>query len=162
MQVNLNTNIRQSKPQFKAKFADDINTKNILKEILPENKHFVLATHFALNDMETDDQIALRRDSHNHKYYARNLSSDKEVCLSTGNPMFIEGAELFSNIMKKGLIDEPLKHNYLEYINKAIKYFQENFKTENIAINKLKIELNKAESELLAKECQNILKIIHK
>jgi hypothetical protein len=57
MQLNLNTAIRQSNPNFKADFASDKKTRKILEEMIEKDPVTITALKIALKDSKNPSKI---------------------------------------------------------------------------------------------------------
>ena len=60
MHVNLNTNINQSRPNFKAKFSNDRQTVGILKKLAKKKPIETILSIDLLKNAGTNDIISLR------------------------------------------------------------------------------------------------------
>lgn len=78
MKINFNTNIYN--PNFKASFAKDNKTLTNLYSFTLENPTYTLATHNALKDIESNDEVALRMGK-NWEFIAKNVSNGNELVL---------------------------------------------------------------------------------
>ena len=59
MKINFNSNIARYNPQFKATFAKDKNTQEILKQWIDEDPEATLALKFALEDSSDNSSIKI-------------------------------------------------------------------------------------------------------
>ena len=151
MQVNLSTNISQSRPNFKASFSDDIDTKLVLSEINRSSLEQInlLATHYALQDMAPNDKISLKKNVFEDVVYARNLANGREIRLyeheyiNTGL-----SARLREAIAYGELIDEGPKLDMDIYIKKAVDIIDAASEKENCIGKKLEQQIARLEKDL--------------
>ena len=149
MQVNLNPSINQSRASFKASFSNDVDTKVVIDDL----KHVhngtarILAAHYALNDIDSNDIIGLVHDLDRKGYYAKNLTNGKEIELSDKF-----GAEIASRLIEAvndgELIDKKPKHEIGEYIYRAFDFIGVHSKKEDSILNKLEQQIKSLETKL--------------
>ena len=153
MQVNLNTNINQSRPNFKASFSDDIETKQVLARFnnrLHEQINF-LATHYALQDMTSDDKISLMHNISDDTIYAKNLTNGKEIDLSGYHAYYGNDvpARLRDAIKNGTLIDEKPKLDMDTYAERAVDFVYATTKKDDSIVSKLEQQIKILKDKLL-------------
>ena len=154
MQVKFNPNVNQIRPNFKAKFSDDIHTKIIIetfsrKDFGPQE---ILAAHLALKDIDTEDKIKL--------YYENDLYDEKTLFAesSNGKKITLDGSmDLVCAISDKKLIDKAPNNEIVTYYIRANEILKKDTESELISINSLKKEVEILTKKL--KGLQNILSV---
>ena len=152
MQVNFNPKVNYSRPNFKASFSDDIETKLIFDSLNKSNFEQInlLAVHYALQDMTSNDKISLVNNYPEYTICAKNLTNGKEIELK-GYPACPDKAvpaRLRKAIENGNLIDEKPKHDMETYIKKAAVFLTLNSKKENSKADKIKQLIKELENEL--------------
>lgn len=147
MQVNFNPSVNQVIPNFKASFSNDAETRKIIKKLEMTRNGFadILATHYALKDMDSKDIIGLVYDLDRNGYYAKNLTNGKEIELS-GYFSEDTASRLERAISKKELINEEPKLKGLEYYNRACELIRTVAKKELDIAEKLSPKIRAAEA----------------
>ena len=110
MQINFNPNVNQSRTNFKASFSEDFDTRLVLDNF--NNSRYeqtnLLATHYALQDMASNDKISLVENYYDNTIYAKNLANGKEIQIKGWHAQY--GSDVTANLkdaIEKGkLIDE--------------------------------------------------------
>ncbi|MBQ7764630.1 hypothetical protein IJ384_04605 [bacterium] len=145
MQVNFNPSVNYSKPSFKARFADDKNTKSSLEHFIYKDGEATLAVQFALEDIPTDDLISIGYNNKTEEYYVQNLSSNKIApikSVSSGFAYIPPRRLLIELMLGRSVFDECIPHNVDYYIDKATEYIKEKNSTKLNEINKLEDEID--------------------
>ena len=159
MQVNLNSNINQTQPNFKASFADDSKTKKALKYFIIDDKEDILSIQYMLEDIKTDDKISLRRKETriggftHYAYFAKNLTNGKEFILHDGD-VYRGGRPLsvLDRIISSGeLLGKEPEWNE-DYYEKAVNLIEEQSSKKQEIVNKLKKEIESLKRILAKKE----------
>lgn len=150
MRVNLNPSINQSRPNFKASFSNDAETRKVINDVRITREGFanILTTHYALKDMDSNDIIGLAR-GEDGDYYAKNLTNGKEIKLSLGLTEYTS-SKLTRAIDNRELIDEEPKLKWKEYYNRACDLIRTTTKKEYDTAEKLRsrIEMLNARGEI--------------
>ena len=153
MQINFNPSINYSRPNFKASFSDDIDTKILLKNFNRSNDGRInlLATHYALQDMASNDKISLVEDCSRNTIYAKNLANGKEILLN-GYHRHRDAEKLTTELrdaVEKGfLINEKPKLDMNTYTEQAVDFLYATTKKDDSIASKLEKQIKKLEDKL--------------
>lgn len=159
MQVNLNSNINQTQPNFKASFANDSETKAALEHFVIKDEEEILSIQYMLEDIKTDDKISLRHKETciggctHYAYFAKNLTNGKEFILHDGD-VYRGGRPLnvLSRIIESGkLLGKEPEWNE-DYYERAVNLIKEQSSKKQEIVNKLKKEIESLKRILAKKE----------
>lgn len=152
MQVNFNPSVNQVRPNFKASFSEDFDTRLVLDNF--NNSRYeqinLLATHYALQDMTSNDKISLVENYSDNTIYAKNLANGKEIQINGYHAYYGNDvtARLREAIENGKLIDEKPKFDIETYTKKAAAFLGTTSVKENKVANHLKQQIKKLEDEL--------------
>ena len=152
MQVNFNPSVNQVRPNFKASFSDDTNTKLVLDRFNRSRyeQTNLLATHYALQDMASNDKISLVENYSNNTIYAKNLANGKKIQIKGLHAQY--GSDVTANLkdaIENGkLIDEKPKLDIETYTKKAAAFLGTISKKGNKVADNLKQQIKELEDKL--------------
>ena len=128
MQVNFNPSINQARPNFKAHFDNDSESKNIIRHLSQNlsGQVAILATHLALTDIEGNDTISLTQSLNDAKtdIYVLNSTNNKAINLGSSNS--INADNILLTIFNKKLLNESPKQSVKYYLSKAMEMIAKN------------------------------------
>ena len=135
MQVNFNPSVNQVRPNFKASFSEDFDTRLLLDNFNDSRyeQTNLLATHYALQDMASNDKISLVENYYDNIIYAKNLANGKEIPLKGWHAQYLNDvtANLKDAIENGKLIDEKPKLDIETYTKKAAAFLSTTSKKGN-------------------------------
>ena len=154
MQVNFNPSVNQVRPQFKASFANNKQTKKALEYFLISKEEEILATQLMLEAIKTDDKIGLRYDRKIGGYCAKNMTNGKEIILRDysysygGDPFII----LYRAITNGTLLDIEEVEWETDPDEEAAKLIKKQVSKKQVAVDKLKRQIKSLKTQLAKSE----------
>ena len=116
MQINLNTKINQQNPQFKAKFANTIETKRALKQLSEENPRSVYCAIEALKKAMPNDIITVARRGAGY-FDIMNKTAREKYGQIFGNKFFqtcTDPKSFVNSVLGLSLTNDKTVQSYLE------------------------------------------------
>jgi hypothetical protein len=141
MQLNLNTAIRQSNPNFKADFACDKKTRNILEEMIEKDPVTITALKIALNNSKDPSKIKCfvyeQKEEYIPKLYGIKNPSVEDFRLATSD--LKELLKYVCYNVKNGLgfdIKSVSHENYISKAKEVLKFNNSHLKNKLIEMAK--------------------------
>ena len=158
MQVNLNTNINQSRPNFKAKFSNDRQTVGILKKIAKKNPIETILSIDLLKNAGTNDIISL-------KSFETGSIRGIEIINKTLNHPRLSMVEsnyrdFFKDIQKVWLSNRTYVETAMTKIKKVEYFSDQRIIQKQIELKNLQNELKRLETEKLEKDTKLAIQYI--